>query len=613
MITYDMPQSGSIEQDLWQTGNKLSVWDMAKLGASHSFERMTTVGNVLEERSIAEAEREAGTFYKRNPEAERQLDTFGGVPPVHPHAMTEDEYKKSPYYRLGIDYSINMTEQRAKILADTFDRRKHESGLLDKSADTIGKKAVLFGASFLGNLPDPINFIPFVGGAAKGASIGTKFLRGAAEGIVSTAATDAFIFPLVNAKGEGLGFYDLAMDLTFGAVIGGGMGALGGKLYEHRKKTFLEKYTPEQQSLVQELTGSGLSAADAQRIAKDTFTNLADSPHRTELAEALRSRIGGDERMGFARTMEKALIDVSHGESANIGAAVEGLGIQDNYERAVAESTSRRTSVAERDKEDVFGERFGDFSGRLPEGIEHLLQEKRGFVQVTIGKDTPILVDIPYGKDGNGGYGLSHIIERRTEQGIDGVAFVRGLPNLLENGSFYVKENQPNVKFVVHEGNKAVIRLDFDGESRTWLVSAYEEFTSKRSKAKAERLTLNPAYGSGPTSPLHLTSGEKIVPESSSHVNTQATPNPDKFAAPQRAIPFSPPDMDTLQKEADFLSSTEGLALEELSADRIRKEGKISAEDLQILDDLKNNAAKLDNMENASLGILQCVTGALDG
>lgn len=613
MITYEVPQSGPIEQDMWQTANTLSTWDMAKLGAAHSFERMTSVGNVIEEQSIANAEREAGTFYDRNPEAERQLATFGGVPPVHPHAMTEEEYKQSPHYRKEIDYSINMTEQRAKILADTFDRRRHEKELLNKSADTIGKKAVLFGASFLGNLPDPINFIPFVGGATKGASISAKLLRGAADGLASTAATDAFIFPLVNAKGEGLDFYDLAMDLTFGAAIGGGMGVLGGKLYEHRKNTFMQKYVPEQQGLVQELTGSGMSATDAQRIASDTFSRLADSPRRTELAEALRANFGGDARMGFARTLEKAIVDVSHGEGANIGPVVEGLGIKENYEKAIAESTLRRTSVAERGKEDVFGERFGDFSSRLTEGIEHFLQEKRGFIPAAITRDDIGSIDIPWGHTGDKGYGLAHIIERRTEQGIDGIEFVRSLPRLLEQGTVYVHEKAKDRKYVVLDGDKAVIRLDMDGESRTWLVTAYTELKKVPSQAQAGLRTKGKAHGKGSTPPLRLQGGEKIVPESAVLVNTQDTSKPDKFTAPEKEISFVSPDIPTLQKEAKALNSKEGLALEELSMNRIREEGKVSPEDMQILDDLKNNAERLDNMENTSLGLLECVTGALNG
>ena len=79
-----------------------------------------------------------------------------------------------------------------------------------------------------------------------------------------------------------------------------------------------------------------------------------------------------------------------------------------------------------------------------------------------------------------GGYGLSHIIDKRTDvDGIDGDAFVRDrLPTLLSEG---------RLKAVVGQGERrrAIIETDTDrvflslsrhGQKETWVVTAYEKF-----------------------------------------------------------------------------------------------------------------------------------------
>ena len=94
-------------------------------------------------------------------------------------------------------------------------------------SDTLGRKAAGLVVGLLANLPDPINLIPVVGAAAKGAGLAKSVMHGAKAGALGTALADAVIFPVANERGEDFGIFDAAMDLAFGAVLGGFFGAGG--------------------------------------------------------------------------------------------------------------------------------------------------------------------------------------------------------------------------------------------------------------------------------------------------------------------------------------------------------------------------------------------------
>lgn len=78
-------------------------------------------------------------------------------------------------------------------------------------------------------MPDPVNLIPFGGAAARGASLGRRAFLAAREGAVSTLAADAILMPEAVRRGDDVDFGDLALDVTFGALLGGGLGAAGGR------------------------------------------------------------------------------------------------------------------------------------------------------------------------------------------------------------------------------------------------------------------------------------------------------------------------------------------------------------------------------------------------
>lgn len=116
---------------------------------------------------------------------------------------------------------------------------------------------------------------------------------------------------------------------------------------------------------------------------------------------------------------------------------------------------------------------FAEFRGNPEGAIEKLLQEKSGYVSGAIYKEGIGDIDFIYGEPGKNGYGLAHIIERRNQQGINGEEFVREIPEIIRTGSVYNVLGQSGRKFILSNDKEALIRLDWDGEQRNWLLTAY--------------------------------------------------------------------------------------------------------------------------------------------
>ena len=77
------------------------------------------------------------------------------------------------------------------------------------------------------------------------------------------------------------------------------------------------------------------------------------------------------------------------------------------------------------------------------------------------------------------GYGLSHIIRCRTENSHDGIQFVRDIPSLIKYGKLF-HEDGAKKAFIETADKKSVISLDWLGDSRVWLLTAYFKDENKR-------------------------------------------------------------------------------------------------------------------------------------
>ena len=221
----------------------------------------------------------------------------------HAHALTERDWKASPWYRKEIPYRPDMTPTRARIMAENFDERRRRDRLIAAGSeryDGLGNMALGFGASLLGSLPDPVNFIPFGGGlkaARTAGSLGKAVLAGAragaVEGAVSTALVDALVLPDLASRGEDVGFADLALDVLAGGVLGSVFGAGGGAL----ARRSAARNAPESAASVMpdpadmlelalEDRGSGLMREHARNMARARVAAGADPDSAAEESHA---------------------------------------------------------------------------------------------------------------------------------------------------------------------------------------------------------------------------------------------------------------------------------------------------------------------------------------
>lgn len=116
----------------------------------------------------------------------------------------------------------------------------------------------------------------------------------------------------------------------------------------------------------------------------------------------------------------------------------------------------------------AFGPIFTGFEGRWPEAVAHLSRIETGDASGVLthpGVATPI--DVVWGDpDPRKGFGLAKILAKHPEVLAD-------LPERLAR--MRVESATPNRIRLVDGGDHAVIRLDYDGQAKTWLMTAYEE------------------------------------------------------------------------------------------------------------------------------------------
>lgn len=184
--------------------------------------------------------------------------------------------------------------------------------------------------------------------------------------------------------------------------------------------------------------------------------------------------------------------------------------------------TSRfSTDISEFAKKDIqkanFGKNYVQFKNKPNEAIEHLLSVKNGEVAGAIHKPGVGDIDFVYGKTGADGYGLAHIAEKHPE-------IIRSIPEIIQKGSVI---NQARDRLFIQDSNlKAVIRLDWNGKDKKWLVTAFE---SEKNLAPQASMRLTDKR-SPITSDSSGAMVDSIVPQNQG--NTGAT----EFSTPKQVI-----------------------------------------------------------------------------
>ncbi|WP_300810701.1 hypothetical protein [uncultured Desulfovibrio sp.] len=479
--------------------------------AAEGFDR-TITGRYLEEKGIALAEMRAGDYDPdwslRNNETmspmERAFVLKGWMPPApdHAHAMTEADWKASPWYRKEISFRPDMTATRARIMAENFDRRRYRERLLARGNelyDDAGDMALGFGAGLLGSLPDPINLLPLGGGAAAGsgaATLGRTLLRGAkagaVNGAVSTAVSDALVLPDLASRGEDADFVDLLLDTLAGGVLGGVFGT----------PIFLTSSLD---------SGSFVRAARAG----DDPAPFASSPDSDFLARAGAEATPFDRtpdgdlmaRAGYAEAVPDASGEATAARAGDAAVDAESLparnadndllrqGWTAGERRAVARAAdlnlenmddgrSAEVAALERDYDSIeplpLPQRPDDAFTSGLEAMRRVIREQTDVKDAMVRQDVGS-ISFYWGTEGRGpklkgGSGVSHLIARRNSEGLDGEAIAEKMVEVLaygKAGEIYGPENGQHVN-IVYNGYTAVLSLYRFRNRETWLLTGWK-------------------------------------------------------------------------------------------------------------------------------------------
>ena len=158
--------------------------------------------------------------------------------------LTEEDWKNSKFYDPEIKWDKSFTTPKARLLKERRDRERELGFLLDRAG--AGGTAAFYGGALVGTVPDPVNYIPFVGilSKAKSAAVLAKLAQKGRLGRAATSAADAVIgtaayqfFPGYGLMAERETYqvkYDMRdalTDLGLALGVGFGLGAALGPIH----------------------------------------------------------------------------------------------------------------------------------------------------------------------------------------------------------------------------------------------------------------------------------------------------------------------------------------------------------------------------------------------
>ena len=154
--------------------------------------------------------------------------------------LTKEDWEASKFYDPEIKWDDSFTTPKARLLKERRDRERELGFLMERAG--MGATASFYAGAIVGTVPDPVNYIPFVGIAskAKSAAVLGKIAQSGRLGRGATTATDAvlgtaLIQPLVAAERD---TYQLKYDtrdalteLGLALGLGFGLGAALGRVH----------------------------------------------------------------------------------------------------------------------------------------------------------------------------------------------------------------------------------------------------------------------------------------------------------------------------------------------------------------------------------------------
>ena len=133
----------------------------------------------------------------------------------------------------------------------------------------------------------------------------------------------------------------------------------------------------------------------------------------------------------------------------------------------------------------AFGPVYDQFRGKPKEAVAFLSEKQDGEALGALHHDAVGDIDLVWGKAGtkhSDGFGLSKLVKYHPE-------VVEHLQEILND--MKVDKVSPNRINLSSDKYKAAIRLDYDGESKTWLLTAYEKEKSSDSNKTTDTVTVS--------------------------------------------------------------------------------------------------------------------------
>lgn len=189
-------------------------------------------------------------------------------------ALSEEEYKASPYFRDELKWEPGMTEDRAAAISKRIDTRNVRAYFSQK------QPIAAFLGGFAGQAFDPVNYVPVFGPLARTAaiarfgSIGGRALLSASEAAINTAAFGMLTADVRQSLGNDASFATIVSEIAMSALIGGAFGTAGGIISRGRdvKLRIAEAKARDAIKTVE----MQQKAAVAANSAIDSFLNTGD-------------------------------------------------------------------------------------------------------------------------------------------------------------------------------------------------------------------------------------------------------------------------------------------------------------------------------------------------
>jgi len=152
--------------------------------------------------------------------------------PEDTNLLTKEEYLSSEHFRKEVRWKEGMTEKQTEILAERQDRMNYYGAYM-KNASMLSVGGI--SGMIIGSIPDPINYIPFLGWSgriAKTASLVKKVpvLRMSANAMMGQTAFEAVKQGVTYKLGGDIHWQAAMIDVAIAGMIGAGAGVIFGGL-----------------------------------------------------------------------------------------------------------------------------------------------------------------------------------------------------------------------------------------------------------------------------------------------------------------------------------------------------------------------------------------------